>query len=229
MKVTIFEDHESASVALAEKLASFASSVPNAKIALPTGSTPLRTYAILAEQAKAQKSPLSGATIYALDEYLGLAPDHTDSFAHYMRSNVIEPLQLPASSLRHLNGAAEDAAAEANRYESQLVHDRLDLVVLGMGPNGHVAFNEPEAQLYVATHIGYVAPPGDKVKPQCITIGLGTIMRAPEVWLIATGTGKADAVQHMLGGRLDTLWPASLLQLHPNLEVFVDKAAAAKL
>jgi glucosamine-6-phosphate deaminase len=223
---TVFEDHESASQAVALRLLDFVRAKPDATLALPSGNTPTRIYELLKEEACA----FAGITVFALDEYVGLGIEDSRSFARFFQDHVFGPFGLPPGQTHVLNGRAEQLAAEAARYEALiLARGGLDLTLLGLGGNGHIAFNEPADVLAAHTHVTELAPPASEVASCGITMGMGTLLSAPYVMLIATGAKKAEAVRKMLSGRVDPRCPASLLQTHPRVEVFLDTAAAVEL
>ena len=226
LQLHVFPDHEAVSQALAGRLRAFVHQQPRAVLALPSGGTPERLYALLAQEPQA----FSAATVFALDEYVGLAPDDPRSFAAFFARHVFGPLGLPPAQAQVLDGRAADLAAEGARYEEAIARaGGLDLTLLGLGANGHIAFNEPGDALAARTHVVELARPAADVAPQGITMGVATLLAAPRVWLVATGAKKAEAVARMLGGSVDPRCPGSLLQLHPAAEVFLDTAAADRL
>lgn len=226
MRFTVYPDHEAASQAVAERLKAFLGDRPDAVLALPSGNTPTRIYELL----RPTKALFAGATVFALDEYVGLDGSDPRSFAAFFQAHVFGPFELPRDRTFVLNGAAADLKAEGERYE-RLIAERggLDLTLLGLGGNGHIAFNEPADQQVSRTHVVDLAPPASDVAPRGITMGVGTLLSSPTVLLIATGAAKAKAVGRMLSGQVDPRCPASLLQLHPRAEVFLDTAAAGEL
>ncbi|MDB5096540.1 MAG: glucosamine-6-phosphate isomerase [Cyanobacteria bacterium RYN_339] len=226
MRWHVYPDHEAASVAVAAKLAEFVLGRPQATFALPSGNTPKRVYELLVPHAPAFKR----VCVFALDEYLGLPADDPRSFAAFFREYVFGPLGIEGGRARVLNGAATDAIREAAQYESMITaYGGLDLTFLGLGGNGHIAFNEPADVLEAHTHVAALKPPATEVAPQGITMGIGTLFSAPKVLMLATGAKKSQAVRAMLRGPIDPRCPASLLQAHPDAEVFLDTAAAADL
>lgn len=226
MQLHIFPDHEAVSHEVAGRLRAFVHEYPRAVLALPSGGTPIRTYELLAEHPQA----LGDATVFALDEYLGLAADDPRSFAAFFARHVFGPLGVAPARAHVLDGRTADPVATAEAYEVAIARaGGLDLTLLGLGGNGHIAFNEPAAALSARTHVAALAPPASQVAPRGLTMGVATLLAAPRVWLIATGRKKADAVARMLGGRVDPLCPASLLQVHPAVDVFLDTSAAEGL
>ena len=223
IQIHVFPDHEAVSREVAGRLRAFVHAYPRAVLALPSGGTPIRTYEVLAEHP----GVLAEATVFALDEYLGLAKEDPRAFAAFFAKHVFGPLGVAPERAFTLDGRAADPLAEAGAYEARIAHaGHLDLTLLGLGANGHIAFNEPAPALTARTHVATLAPPASDVAPRGITMGVGTLLSAPRVWLIATGRAKAKAVAAMLSGRVDPACPASLLQLHPAAEVFLDTSAA---
>lgn len=226
IQIHVFPDHEAVSREVAGRLRAFVHEYPRAVLALPSGGTPIRTYEVLAEHP----GVLGQATVFALDEYLGLGLDDPRSFAAFFARHVFGPLGVAPERAHVLDGRALDPLVEAGDYEARIARaGHLDLTLLGLGANGHIAFNEPAEALTARTHVARLAPPASDVAPQGITMGVGTLLAAPRVWLMATGKGKAKAVAAMLSGRVDPACPASLLQVHPAAEVFLDTAAAEGL
>ena len=228
--VHVLPDHEAVSQAVAGHLIAFAREFPAGTYALPSGNTPVRLYELLAEAVKSEQVHFGWANVFALDEYWGLGPDDPRSFAAFFKRHVFGPLGVAAAHAHVLDGQAADAAAEAARYESAIAEaGGLNLTLLGLGANGHIAFNEPAPTLSAHTHLVELAAPASEVAPRGITMGVGTLLSAPKVLLMASGASKADAVARMLSGTIDPACPASLLQVHPGADVFLDQAAASKL
>lgn len=226
IQLHLLPDAEAVAKTVSNRLAAFLRERPAAVLALPSGNTPVEAYARLAHEP----GLFEQATVFALDEFVGLGPGDPRSFAAFFRTHLFGPCGLPADRAHVLNGLAPDLEAEARRYEQAI--DRaggLDLTLLGLGANGHIAFNEPAATLGARTHVVSLAPPSSAIAPRGITMGVGTLLSAPTVWLIATGAAKADAVRRMLAGQVDPACPASLLQLHPDAHVFLDTAAASEI
>ncbi len=183
----------------------------------------------------------SKATAFNLDEYLGIPPDHPPSFSAYMRRRLWDHVNLAKDKVHIPASLPEDPKAECLRYEELIRKSGgIDLAVLGIGENGHIAFNEPgtpwESQTHVATLSSEtrrreaVAFGGfDRVPTRAITMGIKTIMRARRVLLLASGEEKADILARALSGSITTDVPASILQLHPDLTVVADRAAARGL
>lgn len=224
MRLHVHTDHQAVSQALADRLLSFVQARPRAILALPSGNTPKALYRLLAPHAAA----FAGVTVFALDEYLGLPPGDPRSFRTFFEAHVFGPLALSPDRCFVLDGQAADPEAEAARYERAIAEaGGLDLTLLGLGANGHIAFNEPGDALSARTHTATLQPPANEVAPRALTMGVGTLLSAPMVWLMATGEGKAEAAATMRDGLITPHCPASLLQAHPGAEIFLDEAATA--
>lgn len=234
MRITRLSSSEAVSLELARAIAQALK--PGARLALPSGETPRRAYAILGDWVASGAISFAGTTVFALDEYVGLAPEHPESFARFFAEALLARIDLPAESFHALRGDVADLEAEAARYEALIADGGLDLAVLGIGRNGHIAFNEPADRLTVETHIITLSPvtregmsAGLAGVDRGITMGTGTITQARRLLLAATGASKAQAVAHAFGGWVDPLCPASVLQLHPDAEVLLDPGAAGLL
>ncbi len=214
---------------------------PEVVIGVATGSSPLALYAGLAEMVAAGKLDLSRASAFALDEYVGLPPGHPESYATVINKTVTVPLRMDPARVHTPNGLADDIEAAAKAYEDAIVEaGGVDVQILGVGSNGHIGFNEPASSLASRTRIKTLTPTTradnarffdspDDVPRHCLTQGLGTIMDARHVVLVAQGDGKADAVAALVEGPVTAMCPGSVLQMHRYATVIVDEAAAAKL
>ena len=217
------------------------SAKPDSVLGLATGATPLALYRELVVRHQATRLTLDQLTTFNLDEYLGLGPDHPASYAHYMRRHLFGPLQLDPQRTHLPDGLAPDPQAEARRYEAQLqAAGGVDLQLLGIGLNGHIGFNEPGSPLDSRTRVVRLSAttlaanrrhfPADAEMPtHAITLGIGNILEARDLLLLATGRAKARAVAEALEGPVTATLPASVLQRHPNVSVILDAAAAAAL
>ena len=207
-------------------------------IGLPTGRTPVGLYARL----RAARLDWSRVRTFNLDEFEGLSPSHPGSFRRYMDDHLFTAVGVPASQVGFLRGDAVDAGAECARYDQAIdTAGGLDLLVCGLGGNGHLGFNEPGAVLWGATHVATLHPGtraanaalfgGDAaaVQARALTMGMTAILRARRILVLATGTSKAAAVSAMSRGPLTTTLPASWLQVHGAVEVLLDRAAASAL
>lgn len=214
---------------------------PEVAIGVATGSSPLALYEALADMVAAGTLDLSRASAFALDEYVGLPPGHPESYATVIAKTVTVPLRMDPALVHTPDGYADDVEAAAKAYEDAIAAGGgVDVQILGIGSNGHIGFNEPSSSLASRTRIKTLTPTTrednarffdsiDQVPTHCLTQGLGTIMDARNVVLVAQGAGKADAVARLVEGPVTAMCPGSVLQLHRNATVLVDEAAAANL
>lgn len=241
MQITVVESYQQMSQQAARFIAQKILIKPNLVLALPTGNTPVGLYCELVRMFKEGLIDLSKATVFNLDEYLGLPPQHPQSFRSYMHKHFWDHVNLRPESCYIPSSSPKNPEAECSRYE-QLIgsYGGLDLAVLGIGENGHIAFNEPGTPFESLTHVARLSPETrareastfgglDKVPTHAITMGIKTIMHAREILLLASGEEKAGALSRSLKGPVTPETPASILQLHPNLIVIADSLAAKQL
>ncbi len=214
---------------------------PEVVIGFSTGSSPLATYADLARRIDSGELDLSQAWGFALDEYVGLEPGHPESYAEVIRTTVTEPLRMNPERVFTPNGFAENLQTAGPEYEEQIrAAGGIDVQILGVGANGHIGFNEPGSSLASRTRIKTLTTQTrqdnsrffasiDDVPRHCLTQGLGTIMEAKNVVLVAQGEGKADAIAGLVEGPVGSGCPGSVLQFHPSVTIVLDEAAAARL
>ncbi len=214
---------------------------PDAVLGVATGSSPLGVYAELARRVADGRLDLSGVTAFALDEYVGLPPGHPQAYAAVVAREVTGPLRLDPARVHVPDGGAADLEAAAEEYERALADaGGVDVQLLGIGGNGHIGFNEPTSSFGSRTRIKTLTErtradnarffdSPDEVPLHCLTQGLGTILEARRLLLVAQGEGKAAAVAAAVEGPLTSMCPGSALQLHPRATVVVDEAAAARL
>lgn len=225
----------------ADRIAAVVARTPRAVLGLATGSSPTGIYAELARRVAAGALDLSGVSGFALDEYVGIPADHPESYAAVIDRDVVRPLRLDPARVRVPDGRAADLEAAAAGYDEAIAAaGGVDLQLLGIGANGHIGFNEPTSSFASRTRIKTLAPrtrtdnarffasPAE-VPTHCVTQGLGTILEARELLLVAQGEGKAEAVAAAVEGPLSSMCPASALQLHRRASVVVDEAAASRL
>jgi len=226
----------------AAKVAKIATAVgPGVVLGVATGSSPLSTYEGLARLIAAGGLDLSQASAFALDEYVGLADGHPESYHEVIRRTVTEPLGLDASRVHVPDGSVHGLASAGERYEKAIAAaGGVDVQILGIGANGHIGFNEPTSSLTSRTRVKTLTERTradnarffnslDDVPRHCVTQGLGTIMAARHVVLVATGEAKADAIAHVVEGPITAMCPASVLQMHQFATVVIDEAAARHL
>ena len=201
----------------------------------------METYTELGRLHSAGEADFSHATAFLLDEFVGLDASHAGSFRRFLTEHLLSGINLNPNQTHSLNGAAPDPDSECERYEETIAAvGGLDLLLLGLGVNGHIGFNEPGQTLAARTHrvtlldstrAENAGPFGGAalVPTEALSIGIGTILRADTFVIIATGARKASAVAGMLRGPVTTTLPASFLQLHRRVEAYLDRAAAAAL
>lgn len=242
MEIIICPDADAVADVAAHKIARVASDVgPGVVLGVATGSSPLALYDQLAAMVRDGRLDFSQASAFALDEYVGLPEGHPESYAEVIRRTVGEPLGFDPARVHVPNGRADDIAAAAEAYD-QAIRDAggVDIQILGIGANGHIGFNEPTSSLSSRTRIKTLTPRTrednarffdslEQVPTHCVTQGLGTIMDAREVLLVAQGANKADAIAKIVEGPLTAMVPGSVLQLHQHATIIVDEAAAAGL
>lgn len=232
-----FEAGELAATAIEGAVLDAAALGRDAVLGFATGSTPLPVYASLASRGL----DLSHVTGFALDEYVGLPLGHPESYASVISRQVVAPLGLDPDRILVPDGRARDLVAASDDFERAIVRaGGIDVQILGIGSNGHLAFNEPGTAHDSPTHVVELAKQTrrdnsrffaslDEVPTHAITQGLGTISRARKLVLLAFGPGKAVALVSALEGPVDESVPASIIQQHPDVLVLIDAAAAAAL
>ncbi|MBR1167958.1 glucosamine-6-phosphate deaminase [Bradyrhizobium sp. DASA03005] len=210
-------------------------------LGLATGATMTPLYARLVAASRAGLISFREVTCFNLDEYVGLAPSSAGSFHRYMHEHLFGHVDIEAGRARLPNGMAEDVAAEAAAYEAQIAASGgIDLMLLGIGANGHIGFNEPgsdfasrtrEVELDEATRVANAGgfPDLAHVPRRAITMGIATILQARSILLVATGSEKAAAVAAAIEGPIGPACPASALRLHRNVEIICDEKATAAL
>jgi glucosamine-6-phosphate deaminase len=214
---------------------------PDLVLGLATGSTPLGLYRELIRMHKEEGLDFSKVTTFNLDEYVGLPPSHNQSFSYFMRENLFKHINLDPRHIHIPQGMARDIDTFCTWYEKRITDcGGIDLQVLGIGANGHIAFNEPGSSLGSRTRIKTLTgttrmsnarffKTQEEVPRYAITMGVGTIMDAKELLLMANGAGKADAIKAAVEGPLTAMCPASIIQMHRVAFAFVDRDAASKL
>ena len=211
-------------------------------LGLPTGSTPLETYKELIRRHKAGEVSFRNVITFNMDEYVGLAEEHPESYHSFMRHNFFEHIDIRPENIHILDGNAPDLAKECADYEAAIAAaGGIDLFLGGVGEDGHIAFNEPFSSLSSLTRVKTLPPDtiavnarffsGDisAVPTRALTVGVGTILAAREVVILATGRRKARAVRHGIEGGYNHQWTVSALQTHPSGIIVCDEAAAEEL
>lgn len=241
MRVEIVADADEMGRVGADLIAQALSAKPHFILGLATGSTPLPVYRELVRRHREEGLDFSRVITFNLDEYVGLAPDHEQSYRRFMNENLFDHVNIPLAGTHVPDGMAEDPEAECAAYEA-MIEDvgGIDLQVLGIGSNGHIGFNEPGgslasrtrqvrlAQSTVSDNARFFAS-AEEVPASALSMGIGTVLDAERVVLFASGENKAEAVAAALEGPLCAKCPASALQLHPDAVFVLTEDAASNL
>jgi glucosamine-6-phosphate deaminase len=240
--VTVFKDERILAKTKAAQIAAALSEKPDLVLGLPTGRTPVRLYRELGSLHWTGHADFSRATTFNLDEFLGIPADHPGSYRTFMEQHLFSRVNLAPENIHMLNGAVSDPEGECGRYERAIEEaGGIDLQVLGIGTNGHIGFNEPARELTGPTHrvtltastrrsnAALFGGDPDKVPAEALSMGMSTILHARRIVLIATGKSKARCIEQVVNGPITTKLPASFLQLHPDVELVLDEAAAGEL
>ena len=241
MEVIVKDGYESVSRLAAEMIADQVRMKPRTVLGLATGSTPLGAYRELVRMHREDGLDFSQVVTFNLDEYVGLPATHEQSYRRFMNENLFDLLNIRKENTHVPDGLAEDVAAACDAYEAAIAdHGGIDLQLLGIGSNGHIAFNEPGSSLASRTRVKTLTRKTrednarffksiDEVPRHAVTMGIGTVLDARRVILAASGAGKADAVAAAAEGPIAAVCPASILQAHRLVTIIVDKSAASKL
>ncbi len=240
MKIIVTKDYEEMSLKAFEVLKGVVKSKPYAVLGLATGTTPLGLYHNMIEDHKTHGTSYAHIRAVNLDEYQGLPKDHPQSYAYFMRENLFKHLDIEESNSYIENGTAKNEAEECARYNKLLSELPRDIQLLGLGSNGHIAFNEPNTPFDSETHVVELAESTVKdnarlfsdiseVPKKAFTMGIKQIMQAKQILILASGANKAEAVNKAVRGKVSEAVPASVLQLHNNCILIADKAAASRL
>jgi glucosamine-6-phosphate deaminase len=240
--IRIFDNPEQTAAAVAQRVADALAREPALVLGLPTGRTSIGVYEQLRELQATGRVDFARAVTFNLDEFAGIPPSHPGSFRSFMDRHLFAHVNLPPTQIHFLNGVAEDPDAECEWYETAIdAAGGIDLQLLGIGSNGHIGFNEPGEELTARTHRVRLAEStrrdnailfdGDtaRVPREALSMGMGTILKAGGLVLMAIGERKAHCVERALRGPISTHLPASFLQLHGQVELYLDRAAAGRL
>jgi len=211
-------------------------------LGLPTGSSPLPVYSELIKRHKAGKVSFKNVITFNMDEYVGLEESHTESYHYFMYDNLFNHIDIPEANVNILNGNAKNLEKECADYEKKIqATGGIDLFLGGIGPDGHIAFNEPGSSLTSRTRVKTLRYDtilansrffgGDmtKVPKQALTVGVGTVMDAKEVIIIISGYNKARALKEVVEGGISHMWTASILQMHPRGIIVCDEPSTSEL
>ena len=239
MKVIVVKDYEQMSDKAFEIMKQVVVANPNGVLGLATGTTPIGLYKRMIEDCKQGTSYKNIKTVN-LDEYKGLDVNSDQSYVYFMRDNLFNHIDIDLNNTNIENGKAENAEEECARYNALLEVLQQDIQLLGLGSNGHIAFNEPGTPFGSVTHVVDLQESTIKdnarlfndiseVPRQAFTMGLKNIMNAKKILILASGANKAKAVYGMIHGEVTESLPASVLQLHPDCTLIIDEAAALLL
>lgn len=233
------KDYEEASDKAFEIMKSYLK--PGKVLGLATGSTPLGLYARMVKDHKKNNTSYKEIKSFNLDEYVGLPIEHPESYYAFMHRNLFDHIDIDDNNAHVPCGLGDDLEKNCREYDEMIDNDPIDIQILGIGSDGHIAFNEPGTAFDSKTHVTdlhqstitdnarFFDNDISKVPTQAVTQGIGTIMKAKNILLIATGSNKAKAVKDMIEGPIDEACPASILQNHQDVIVIVDEAAASLL
>ncbi|TKV58346.1 glucosamine-6-phosphate deaminase [Nakamurella flava] len=242
MEIVITDGADTSGRLAADAIVALLQRKPAAVLGLATGSSPLPIYDALAARHSAGEVSFAQARGFTLDEYVGLPADHPERYRTVIDTEFVSRVDFAPDAVQGPDGLADDIAAACASYEAAIAAaGGVDLQILGIGTDGHIGFNEPGSSLASRTRIKtltkqtridnarFFGDQVDAVPTHCLTQGLATIMSARHIVLVASGTGKAEAVHHMAEGAVSAMWPATVLQHHPHVTVLVDQAAASRL
>ena len=241
MKIYRAENYDAMSRRAANILSAQVILKPDSVLGLATGSTPVGMYRQLVNWYEKGDIDFSQVHTVNLDEYLGLAPDHDQSYRYFMQQNLFDHINVRPENTNVPNGLASDPEAECRRYNEVIAGlGGIDLQLLGMGHNGHIGFNEPEEAFELETHVVDLTEntiqanarffaSKDEVPRRAITMGIKSIMQARHILVVVSGEDKAEIVRRAFAGPVTPLVPASILQMHPHLSLVGDEAALSLL
>lgn len=237
MRVIVCENYEQVSKEAAKIIAAQVHLKPNCVLGLATGSTPVGAYNELVDMYKKGEIDFKDVTTFNLDEYYPITRDNDQSYYYFMHDNLFNYINIPEESIHVLNGEVTDPEKECKDYEKCIEeHGGIDLQLLGIGRNGHIAFNEPDENLVADTHVTaltddtidanarFFADIKD-VPTKSLTMGMASIMKARKILILINGAGKAQALKKLLSGEISTMCPATMLNMHSNVVVICDKEA----
>lgn len=241
MRLIVTKNYDEMSKVAANEMAESIKSNPEIVLGLATGGTPVGMYKELIKMYNEGELDFSKVTSINLDEYVGLSGDHDQSYRYFMNTNLFNHINIDKNKTFVPNGLAENIEEECKSYDARIQEmGGIDVQLLGLGANGHIGFNEPGEELSVGTHLTDLKESTieanarffdsiDDVPREAITMGLGGIMKAKKIMVIASGEGKAEVVKAMMSGKITTEIPATMLQMHSNVVLIVDEDASKLL
>ncbi|MTK11197.1 MAG: glucosamine-6-phosphate deaminase [Clostridiaceae bacterium] len=241
MRIIIVENYEEMSKKAAAMMASQIILKPESVLGLATGDTPLGMYKELIRMYNENMIDFSKVKTFNLDEYYGLGKDSNQSYNYYMTNNLFKHISIDKENINIPNGMVKNIEEECISYEKRIKEaGGIDIQVLGIGVNGHIGFNEPDVNFEAETHLVNLDEKTidsnsrffkciEEVPTKAISMGIKTIMYSKKIVLLANGASKADAIAKTVNGKISPEVPASILQLHQDVAIIVDKEAASKL
>lgn len=240
MQIIIVDDKKQVAQSAFQIIKETMQAHPDPVLGLATGSTTIDLYQRMIQAYRENELSYKNVRTYNLDEYVGLEPTHDQSYAYFMKDRLFDHIDIDQRKTHLPHGNASDLQAECDRYEALVKSMPADVEILGIGTNAHIAFNEPGSSFDSTTHVIELTKQTrednarffknkDEVPTHAITIGTASILMAKKIVLMATSESKAEAIQQMVEGPVNTDCPASILQNHPNVVLIIDKKAASKL
>jgi glucosamine-6-phosphate deaminase len=242
MEVVISTTRDEAGKLAADAIEELLQRRPDAVLGVATGSSPLIIYEELGRRVAQGSLSMAKARAFMLDEYVGLSADQPQRYRNVIQEEFVDKVDIDPAQVFGPDGLADDLAGACEAYERAIADaGGVDLQILGIGTDGHIAFNEPGSSLASRTRIKTLTSQTrrdnarffdgnvEAVPQHCLTQGIGTVLQARHLVLVASGRGKAEAVHQLVEGPVSAMWPATALQLHPHVTVFLDTAAASRL
>lgn len=239
MRVIVCENYEEMSVRAAEMVSAQVLLKPKSVLGLATGSTPIGMYENLVQRYRAGELDFSEVTTFNLDEYYPILRSNPNSYFTYMHEHLFDHVNLNPENCHILNGETNDPEGECAAFDKAIeASGGIDLQILGIGNNGHIGFNEPGSFLYTKTHKTDLTEStiqansrffGGGDQPTCaLTMGLSGILKAKKIVLMASGDAKKNAIRQLMSDSVETNSPATMLNVHPDVTIICDRAAAGK-
>ena len=241
MNVLVYDNDEKIGIAAGNYMCGQVLAKPDSVLGLATGSTPLKPYGHMIELYKKGAVDFSRVTTFNLDEYCNLDVNDKNSYHTFMYNNLFNHINISSENINFLDGNAEDLEKECKEYEKKIKRaGGIDIQLLGIGSNGHIAFNEPSDSFQRWSHVVKLKESTindnsrffdsvDEVPTHAVTMGIGSIMQAKRILIIAIGENKADAIKQLIDGNVTPQCPASVLQFHTDVTLMLDTGAASKI
>lgn len=239
MNVLVYDTEEQIGIAAGNYMCGQVLAKPDSVLGLATGSTPLKPYGHMIKLFEQGAVDFSKVTTFNLDEYCRLDVNDVNSYHRFMNDNLFSHINIPDENINFLDGNADDLEKECREYESRIKNaGGIDIQLLGIGSNGHIAFNEPSDSFQRWTHVVELKESTikdnsrffnsiDDVPTRAVTMGIGSIMQAKRILIIALGKNKAKAIKQLIDGHVTPQCPASVLQFHTDVTLMLDKGAAS--